>query len=224
MPRISIGPRVQKRTKYLLTCLLTYVEITVDSRGEKIQARWQDDRPELVVKTELRFLQSLTAHGGQELTKVQLVESLRRLEDYLGVLEDHRIRKQGSAQWHFTLKLWSKRTSENLLEFDRLWSEGRSQKSQEMLAVMAELAPHSPTQPGQSEQLESPNAGSKPTVQNLKLRLPIEVLQEIDQTVARRRPRPSRHQWILEAIHEKLTRDGQSQDFRESNDIEVISY
>jgi hypothetical protein len=34
----------------------------------------------------------------------------------------------------------------------------------------------------------------------LKLRLPVSLLQRVDEAVASRRPAPSQHQWILEAI------------------------
>lgn len=41
----------------------------------------------------------------------------------------------------------------------------------------------------------------------LKLRLPVPLLQRVDDAVGRRRPAPSCHQWILEAIYEKLDRE-----------------
>jgi len=41
----------------------------------------------------------------------------------------------------------------------------------------------------------------------VKLRLPEELLERIDAAVAKRRPKPSRHQWILEACYQKLERD-----------------
>jgi hypothetical protein len=44
-------------------------------------------------------------------------------------------------------------------------------------------------------------------VKGLKLRLTVELLAEVDAAVKQRRPAPSRHQWILEAIYEKLARD-----------------
>ncbi|WP_107667099.1 hypothetical protein [Cyanothece sp. BG0011] len=47
------------------------------------------------------------------------------------------------------------------------------------------------------------------TVQSLKLRIPTELLEEIDQLVASRRPSPSRHQWILEALYEKVEKEGE---------------
>lgn len=44
-------------------------------------------------------------------------------------------------------------------------------------------------------------------VKGLKLRLTVALLAEVDAAVKKRRPAPSRHQWILEAIYEKLERD-----------------
>jgi len=43
--------------------------------------------------------------------------------------------------------------------------------------------------------------------QPVKLRVPADLLARIDEAVADRRPSPSRHNWILEAIYEKLDRD-----------------
>jgi hypothetical protein len=49
-------------------------------------------------------------------------------------------------------------------------------------------------------------SGEEEEVKSLKMRLPVSLLKQIDQAVAQRRPAPSRHQWILEAIWEKLER------------------
>jgi hypothetical protein len=49
--------------------------------------------------------------------------------------------------------------------------------------------------------------GNEEEVKGLKLRLPVDLLAEVDAAVKKRRPAPSRHQWILEAIYEKLSRD-----------------
>ncbi len=60
-------------------------------------------------------------------------------------------------------------------------------------------------------------AGKQPTpaggktsnvIQPVVLRLEPELLQEVDKAVKARRTSPSRHQWILEAIYEKLSRCG----------------
>ena len=44
-------------------------------------------------------------------------------------------------------------------------------------------------------------------MKGLKLRLTVELLAQVDAVVKQRRPSPSRHQWILEAIYEKLERE-----------------
>ena len=44
-------------------------------------------------------------------------------------------------------------------------------------------------------------------VKGLKMRLPVDLLKRVDEAVKSRRPAPSRHQWILEAIYEKLDRE-----------------
>ena len=56
---------------------------------------------------------------------------------------------------------------------------------------------------------EKKEKGEDKTVQSLKLRIPTDLLEEIDQLVASRRPSPSRHQWILEALYEKVEKDGE---------------
>ena len=45
------------------------------------------------------------------------------------------------------------------------------------------------------------------TVQDIRLRIPTDLLKEIDQIVAKRKPKISRHNWILEALHEKVKRE-----------------
>ncbi len=53
---------------------------------------------------------------------------------------------------------------------------------------------------------------SIPSIQSVKLRIPSDLLEQVDKAVASRKPSPSRHQWILEAIYEKL-----ESDFNENN-------
>ena len=54
---------------------------------------------------------------------------------------------------------------------------------------------------------EKKDLGEKTTIKSLKLRLPTDLLEEIDQLVSSRRPSPSRHQWILEALYEKVEKE-----------------
>ncbi|HEY9640085.1 MAG TPA: hypothetical protein V6C57_06350 [Coleofasciculaceae cyanobacterium] len=63
-------------------------------------------------------------------------------------------------------------------------------------APTAEQQPTPPIAPSGEEETKS-----------VKLRLTTTLLKQIDDAVAKRRPSPSRHQWILEAIWEKLERD-----------------
>jgi hypothetical protein len=52
-----------------------------------------------------------------------------------------------------------------------------------------------------------PIVGNDEAIQPVSLRLPTAILREIDNVVKARRPSPSRHQWILEAIYDKLDRE-----------------
>ena len=63
-------------------------------------------------------------------------------------------------------------------------------------------------QGGGKEPTPAESSSDKRPIQPLKLRVPADLLEEIDAAVVRRRPAPSRHQWILEAIYEKLEREG----------------
>jgi hypothetical protein len=61
---------------------------------------------------------------------------------------------------------------------------------------------------GSMPQVATPQSETdEPDVKGLKLRLTVELLADVDEAVKQRRPAPSRHQWILEAIYEKLERD-----------------
>ena len=56
---------------------------------------------------------------------------------------------------------------------------------------------------------------TKTEVVPVKLRIEPQLLADIDAAVDNRKPSPSRHQWILEAIYEKLERES----FRPDNKI-----
>lgn len=46
-----------------------------------------------------------------------------------------------------------------------------------------------------------------PDIQPVKLRMPVDLLSEVDEVRAKRKPRPSRHQYILEALYEKVRKE-----------------
>jgi HEAT repeat protein/energy-coupling factor transporter ATP-binding protein EcfA2 len=136
MPRPTYGPEVQRRTAALFTLLLDYAndDLAVDERAlerlrPQIQTHWQSEQ-RLVVRTNVRSLQALSQLGhNSALTAAQIKESLRRLGDFLAVLDDNRPNPAGSETWHFTLKLWChRRDRARLLEqFAQHWESRRSQ-------------------------------------------------------------------------------------------------
>lgn len=54
-------------------------------------------------------------------------------------------------------------------------------------------------------------------IQPVKLRMPIDLLSEIDEARSKRKPRPSRHQYILEALYEKVAKERNSIDSKREN-------
>jgi hypothetical protein len=135
--RPNYGPTAQARTKRLLAALLAYANDELDGCDFlKIQINWQADK-QLVVRTQVRFLEELTKLDSSEgkLSDEQIKEALKRLEDFVEILIDHRVTPKGSPDWHFTLKLWYKRfeTAANLRHFDIEWERRRAQKSKQPL-------------------------------------------------------------------------------------------
>ena len=51
---------------------------------------------------------------------------------------------------------------------------------------------------------DAQNQEAEEQIKSLKLRIPADLLEQIDNSVKSRRPSPSRHQWILEALYQKL--------------------
>ena len=138
MPRPNYGPEAKKRAQSLLAALLAFAndeldcdEAALDRLRPQIQAHWQNER-RLVIRTKVRFLEVLTQLAVTPLTAEQIKESLKRLEDFAGVLEDNRPSRSGSEIWHFTLNLWHGRNEQpaNLKRFEAAWEAQRSQKSQ----------------------------------------------------------------------------------------------
>jgi predicted NACHT family NTPase len=150
MARPSYGPEAKKRAKRLFEVLLLYAndtlecdEVALDSLRPQIQTRWQSQN-RLVVRTKVRFLQALTGVqlGQNPLNKDQIKEAIKRLNDYVEVLEDNRPSRGGSETWHFTLKLWHKRQNieANLLQFDLEWgNKKREDKRIEVIRKQEEL-------------------------------------------------------------------------------------
>lgn len=140
MARPSYGPEAKKRSQQLFAALLDYAndeldcdEAALDAVRSQIQVHWQSEQ-RLVVRTKVRFLESLTKLANCPLTSEQIKEALRRFGDLLEILDDNRPNKGGSEIWHFTLHLWHKRRdrSANLRQFEQEWEQRRPPKSKQV--------------------------------------------------------------------------------------------
>jgi WD40 repeat protein len=156
MARPNYGPQSKKRTKCLLEVLIAYAnsELEYCDRYEShIRVNWQTEK-QLVVRTKVRYLEALIAETTttEKLSSTQIKESLKRLQDFLEILEDNRCSTQGSENWHFTLKLWYHRRdlAANLTEFDRQWEQRRSLKSKQATGE-AQSAQAFPSLPNHTE-------------------------------------------------------------------------
>ena len=134
MPRTTYGPQIQKRVKRLLEALLCFVDGEFDDSNFKIESDWKEAdsvSPKLIVQTTLVVLELLTQKDKYpgKLTTVQIREALNLLKDFLKILQDNRLHTQGSEDWHFTLKLWSRDREKNLKRFDEGWENNRPKKS-----------------------------------------------------------------------------------------------
>uniref|UniRef100_UPI001D21C8D8 NB-ARC domain-containing protein n=1 Tax=Nostoc sp. LPT TaxID=2815387 RepID=UPI001D21C8D8 len=139
MPRTTYGPQIQKRVKRLLEALLCFVDGEFEDDNFKIESDWKEAdsvNPKLTVQTTLVVLELLTQKDKYpgKLTKAQIREALNLLKDFLKILEDNRLQTQGSDDWRFTLKLWSKDREKNLKGFDEAWEKKRPKKSKKLAA------------------------------------------------------------------------------------------
>ena len=142
MPKASYGPKVKERIRRLLSALLTYVQDAWENPEFRplshLKFNWRDwdsDQPKLQIETKLRVLQILINRDAdlEKLTKPQIAEAIKRLEDFLDVLEDNRLQTQGKEDWKFTLILWSKDLDRNLERFEQEWERRRPEQSRTVL-------------------------------------------------------------------------------------------
>ncbi|HEY9627813.1 MAG TPA: NACHT domain-containing protein [Coleofasciculaceae cyanobacterium] len=169
MVRPSYGPEAKKRSHQLFAALIDYAndeidcdEAALDALRPQIQAHWQTEQ-RLVVRTKVRFLETLTKLANAPLTAEQIKEALRRFEDFLGILDDNRPNKGGSEIWHFTLNLWHKRSDRpaNLQRFNSEWEQRRPQKSKQVTQAEPSPAPPNPS-PTPNAECRMPNYFPQP--------------------------------------------------------------
>lgn len=111
MARPNYGPQGKARAKRLLEALLAYANDEFDNCEKlQIQVNWQTET-KLTIRTQVRVLEELTAKDlyDGKLNSEQIKEALKRLEDFLEILDDNRTTTKGAEEWHFTLRLWHKR-------------------------------------------------------------------------------------------------------------------
>lgn len=129
MPRISYGPAQKTRVLRILECILRFANDEFElTQKINVQYSWQEDglkEETLIVKTTINNLKYLCDHydSRNPLQKADIRDALHCLKDFLGILQDHRVNKQGSQDWYFTLELWSKETDINLKEANSLWEK-----------------------------------------------------------------------------------------------------
>ena len=133
MARPNYGPQAKQRAKRLFETLIAFANYDLEDADRiPIRVNWQTEK-RLVVQGKVRFLQELTAKDcyAGALTGEQVKEALKRLEDFMAVLEDNRAATQGAEDWHFTLNLWYRRQEmeANLRQFEVEWEQQRPLKS-----------------------------------------------------------------------------------------------
>ncbi|MEO1393302.1 MAG: NB-ARC domain-containing protein [Cyanobacteria bacterium J06634_5] len=133
MPKLSTSLRVKTRIRILLKKLLECVNPSLDEvrPTDFFDYRWLDTStacPKLVIKTKLNVLVDLIDSEAEEsISKAHVREVLLVLQKKLHLLEDNRIKTQGSDVWDFTLKLWHTSTDRNLSKFEQLWTQYKAE-------------------------------------------------------------------------------------------------
>ncbi|MGH1393069.1 MAG: tetratricopeptide repeat protein [Trichormus sp.] len=121
---ISYGDDVKARVRTLLERFLAYANDELeDSELYKIALNWETSQ-QVIVETQLRVLAELSG-----LSKEEVREALKRLQDFVEILEDLRAQKRGSENWHFRLKFWHDKGDKegNLQKFDAEWQRRREE-------------------------------------------------------------------------------------------------
>jgi len=136
MPRRTLGPTVKARALRLFEALVSFAKDTGNKGNPDIKIHRKNEtstHPKLVIETQTRYLIQLTKQDNyrDSLSKSQVVEALQRMEDFLGILEDNRVKKKGTEERHFTLTLYAQDLATNLELFNQQWDNKRPEKSKQ---------------------------------------------------------------------------------------------
>ena len=132
---------MKQRSRRLLQSIVSFALGELEGCDRvKVSFSWVSDKV-LRVHTTLRDLVELTTRDdlGEALKKPQVAEALNRMKDFLEILVDERVHDQGSEDWLFTLKLWSRDIPENLRSFEMEWENRRSPQSKAVTAAIGGL-------------------------------------------------------------------------------------
>ena len=132
---------MKQRSRRLLQSIVSFALGELEGCDRvKVSCSWVSDEV-LRVHTTLRDLVELTTRDdlGEALKKPQVAEALNRMKDFLEILVDERVHDQGSEDWLFTLKLWSRDIPENLRSFEMEWENRRSPQSKAVTAAIGGL-------------------------------------------------------------------------------------
>jgi ABC-type Fe3+ transport system substrate-binding protein len=134
MTKLSHGPKVKKRTLFLLAILIRYANYEIYPQTLRdLECRWEDEdtsHPKLVVRASIKELENLSQSVQPEspLSKREIKESLYILKNSLQILNDNRTKRKGTHVWLFTLKLYSKDEKRNINLIDFEWERARGKK------------------------------------------------------------------------------------------------
>ena len=150
MPKnLGYGDRTKMRVRQLLQALLQCANEELEGR-DRIHGTLRTHfhtggsvrlEVEATLETLRQVFDLVGSPSPEEDTPKQRERRKRQINDvltyylngFLSILEDRRVgnqenaSKQGLGDWNFALHLWSTDTQENLAEFDRLWSQKRSE-------------------------------------------------------------------------------------------------
>lgn len=111
---------VKNRVKKTLACFLDNAT-PFGYTGQPLFVQWLEysQSAKLMVKTDLKTL----ANFLEEKKIENIRHDLCLLRDWMGILDDLRLKKRGSNEWFFMLNLWHKEKRENMISFESEWNK-----------------------------------------------------------------------------------------------------
>ena len=120
MTSLRTSETVKQRVKKTLECLLDNVT-PFGYSGQPLFVQWLEhsQSAKLMVNTDLKTLAQYLAEKKIE----NIRHDLCLLRDWMGILDDLRLKKRGSSTWFFMLNLWHKEPRLNMIEFENTWDQ-----------------------------------------------------------------------------------------------------